>query len=389
MASNKKSTETNTKNEFNKKEMDIIFEKLLKKSTIVINQRHAHPMASEKYEKCKRPEMKNVNLSYINKIVGYIKKIFDLDPTLALDSFLKGYVEKFYTGYCKEFVIKKLYLFIFRNQSTDIKKQVDVIIEHVKNPQIKTRLPLPQKYLIEKLKKFRKIKITKVKKNVSLADNKFNNEVAKFNESNLNIKVTEKMIDLLIRLDASEETRLNNIVRFCNKLKDQLNGPKNQGTQELYKFAESIIPKLKTLYNSTVNCEEIKECISLCKQLRPEFDKIETEREKKSHDKESLQFEFDMQKSTIDQANSIIEQINKNGITKITPIDVEKLPKFKNCKKFLENSSENINQGVFGAYVEETKKEVEKVISDKLKQTMFGTKTPNSKAILDKILDLF
>ena len=385
MKDNEKNTNPNKKGiEFNKKEMDITFEKLLKKSAIVINQRHADPG-------------KNVNLSHKNKIFGYIKTIFDLPPKLTLSKFEKDYIEKGISSssITLKLIIKRFYSFIFINEETDnIKSQVDVIIDLVKTARQKI-LPLPKKYLIEKLKKFRKIKITKINKNVPSWEltNELNNFI---DNKELHIKSTEKMIDLLMKVDISEDDKSEKIENFCTSLKDKLNDPNNrENTKKLYKFVEDIIPKLKTLYNSTgveSSYKPLKECISLCKQLRPEseFKKIEKDRENKSHDRKSLKNEFEMEKLIINNANETIDQVNKLNGTNISEIKVSELPKLKNCEKFLEkSSSENIDRKIFDSYVKEAKEEIEKVIAEKLKKTMFGTEVPNSKTILNKILDMF
>ena len=81
----------------------------------------------------------------------------------------------------------------------------------------------------------------------------------------------------------------------------------------------------------------VSNCINTCKNIRDEsmpekekFKQIEKNRKNKSHNKESLKHFFDIQKLTIDEANEIIKQTDN-----IKPIDINELPKFKNCEKFL------------------------------------------------------
>ena len=104
--------------EFNKKEMDITFEKFLKHSTIVINQRRMN--SSNK-----------VNSSYKKKIFQEIKSIFDLDPDISLENFTKNYIERIHRPViCKENVVKMVYLLIFEtkiNSAKNIEIQVNTI----------------------------------------------------------------------------------------------------------------------------------------------------------------------------------------------------------------------------------------------------------------------
>ena len=381
--------------EFNKKEMDITFEKLFKYSVVAINQRRG----SSKIR---------VNLAYKKRIFGYIKTIFDLDPELNLNTFILEIVNKKHTPFaCKNNLLKWLYLFIFKteiNNNEDIKNQVDSIINLTKK--IKNEdLPLPKKYLTEKFKILKKIKLVKVK--TEDLSEQLESELAKFkNDTELDIKSTEKMINLIIsecmKTYLTDEEKSKKIESFCQALTSKLNNKENENdTQKLYNFTIRIIPKLRILYESTgveTDYKNIKACLSLCRSLRnksrPEseqFKEIEKRRKMKTHNMESLKDFLKIQKLTIDEANKVIKQAGN-----IKEIKLEELPKLINCEKFInknldknKNKSKNLDEEIFNSYVEETRNETKKIISERLKQSSYSTKPPSSQKVLSEILDLF
>lgn len=375
--------------EFNKKEMDITFEKLLKDSAIVINQRRGN-------------SMKKVNSSFKKKILKEIKNIFDLDAELDLNTFKRDYINKKHSPtICKENLIKNLYLFIFKsdiNDKKDIETQVNNIINFIKKME-DSDLPLPKKYLTEKLKKLKEIKL--IKTSTKDLSSQLNSELETFkNNPGLDTENTEKIIDLMIdehlKPNVDYNQRSEKLEYFCKTLTNKLLNPENQeNTPEFYAFIENIIPKLINLYDSTgieKDYKTVKDCISIFRKVRrtfrPEtekFKKIEEKRKIKSHNRESLNHFFDIQKLTIDEANEIIKQTDN-----IKPIDINELPKFKNCEKFLKkSSSENIDEEIFDSYVKETRDEIKKVIYERSKQSAFGAKVPSSDKILSEILNLF
>lgn len=381
--------------EFNKKEMDITFEKLFKYSVVAINQRRG----SSKIR---------VNFSYKKRIFGYIKTIFDLDPELNLNTFILEIVNKKHTPLaCKNNVLKWLYLFIFKteiNNNEDIKNQVDSIINLIKKIDNED-LPLPKKYLTEKFKILKKIKLVKVK-NEDLSE-QLERELAKFkNDTELDIKSTEKIINLIIneymKTYLTDEEKSKKIESFCQALTSKLNNPENKNdTQKLYNFTIRIIPKLRILYESTgveTDYKNIKACLSLCRSLRnksrPEseqFKEIEKRRKMKTHNMESLKDFLEIQKLTIDEANKVIKQAGNENIKEIK---LEELPKLINCEKFIsknldKNKSKNLDEEIFNSYVEETRNETKKIISERLKQSSYSTKAPSSQKVLSEILDLF
>lgn len=376
--------------EFNKKEMDITFEKLFKYSVVAINQRRGSPTIQ-------------VNLVYKKRILEYIKTIFDLDPELNLNTFISKIVNQKHTPLaCKNNVLKWLYLFIFKteiNNNEDIKNQVDSIISLIKKIDNED-LPLPKKYLTEKFKILKKIKLAKVKtKDFS---EQLESELTKFeNDTELDIKSTEKMINLIIsecmKTYLTDEEKSEKIANFCQALTSKLNNKENENdTQKLYNFTIRIIPKLRILYESTgveTDYKNIKACLSLCRSLRnksrPEseqFKEIEKRRKMKTHNMESLKDFLEIQKLIIDEANKVIEQNDKN----IKKIELNELPKLINCEKFIrKNKSKNLDEEIFNSYVEETRNETKKIISERLKQSSYSTKPPSSQKVLSEILDLF
>lgn len=276
--------------EFDKKEIDMIFEKFLKDSAAVINWRRQNPISK-------------VNPSYKNRIFLELKYLFDLDADLSMNNFKINFIKKVYTSKtCKENIIKMLYFFIFNdeiNSKEDIENKVNDIINLVKKMK-DSDLPLPKSYLIEKLKKMKMIKLVKTNPDdiASQADDDIVNEL-----------LTEK----------------------------------------------------------------------------EKFKQIEKNRKDKSHNKDSLKHFYELQKSTIDNANEIINQADG-----IKPITESELKKLKKCENFLKKSSdEDLSEKTFDSYVKEMRNEVKKVISERLKKSTFGTKAPSSKKVLAKILDLF
>lgn len=374
--------------EFNKKEMDITFEKFLKHSTIVINQRRMN-------------SSNRVNSSYKKKIFQEIKSIFDLDPDISLENFTRNYIKRIHSPVvCKENVVKMVYLLIFEteiNSAKDIEIQVNTIIDIVKKLE-ENELPLPKKYLIEKLKKMKKIKLIKPRK--TDISNKLSS-IAEFqNSKELDTKSAVKLINLMIKFMKSsveDKEKSEKLSLFCQALEDKVLNPENKkNSQKLYSFAENVILNLKKLRKETGLEEDYKtvsNCINTYKNVRDEsmpekekFKQIEKNRKNKSHNKESLKHFFDIQKSTIAQANEIINQAGG-----INPITESELPKFKNCEKFLKkaSSSENLDEEIFNSYVEEMQNETKRVISERLKKSTFGAKAPSSQKILSEILNLF
>lgn len=375
--------------EFNKKEMDITFEKFLKHSTIVINQRRMN-------------SSNRVNSSYKKKIFQEIKSIFDLDPDISLENFTRNYIKRIHSPVvCKENVVKMVYLLIFEteiNSAKDIEIQVNTIIDIVKKLE-ENELPLPKKYLIEKLKKMKKIKLVKPRK--TDISNKLSSSIVEFqNSKELDTKSAVKLINLMIKFMKSsveDKEKSEKLSLFCQALEDKVLNPENKkNSQKLYSFVENVILNLKKLRKETGLEEDYKtvsNCINTCKNIRDEsmpekekFKQIEKNRKNKSHNKESLKHFFDIQKSTIAQANEIINQAGG-----MNPITESELPKFKNCEKFLKkaSSSENLDEEIFNSYVEEMQNETKRVISERLKKSTFGAKAPSSQKILSEILNLF
>lgn len=276
--------------EFDKKEIDMIFEKFLKDSATVINWRRLNPI-------------NKVNPSYENRIFLELKYLFDLDANLSMNNFKINFIKKVYTSKtCKENIIKMIYFFIFKdeiNSKEDIENKVNDIINLVKKMK-DSDLPLPKSYLIEKLKKMKMIKLVKTNPG-----------------------------DMLNQTD------------------------------------DDIVNELLT--------------------EKEKFKQIEKNRKDKSHNKDSLKHFYELQKSTIDNANEIINQAEG-----IKPITESELKKLKKCENFLKKSSdEDLSEKTFDSYVKETRNEVKKVISERLKKSTFGAKAPSSKKVLAKILDLF
>ena len=65
--------------EFDKKEIDVIFEKFLKDSATVINWRRQNPI-------------NKVNPSYENRIFLELKYLFDLDANLSMNNFKINFI---------------------------------------------------------------------------------------------------------------------------------------------------------------------------------------------------------------------------------------------------------------------------------------------------------
>lgn len=374
--------------EFNKKEMDITFEKFLKNSAAVINQR-------------KQNSLKKVNSSYKNKIFLELKYIFDLDSDLSINNFKTNFIKKTHTSKtCKENIIKMIYLLIFKDEiknKEDIKNKVDDIVDLIKKMK-DSDLPLPKSYLIKNLKKLKMIKLVKIKEKDR--SSQIESELTKFkNNSKLSVTNITKIIDLLIKhmkTTAKDEEKSEKLEQFCEIFNDKLLNQENQyDPKKFIEFSKNIIPKLEEL-DSVAGIEKdsnnINLCINTCKSIidnhsnkKETFEKIQKNREDKSHNKESLQHFYDLQESTIDRANEIINQFED-----MEPIDKSKLPKLKKCETFLkESSDEDLNKEVFDSYAKEMMDETQKAISKRLQKSKFGTKAPNSKSILSEILDLF
>lgn len=380
--------------EFNKKEMDITFDKFLKNSAIIIDKRH-------------RSNMKKINPSYQGKTFEEMKNIFDLDVNLEISTFKTKYIKKDHpTEICKENVIKMIYLLIFKtqiNSKKDLEIEVNNIINIVKKLE-NDALPFPKKYLVEKLKKMKKIKLSKpIEANISI---KLDNSLNTFEKNTeLNTKKAKAVIDLMTEFMGSnleDKQKSEKLDHLCKILTEKISNSENkENSQNLYKFSENIIPNLKKLRTEITleknykkeYYEKVTNCIENCKKIQNElmsekekFKQIEKARKNSSHNKESLQHFFEIQKSTIAQANKIINQIKY-----IKPIDESELPKLKNCEKFLNrpSSTENLKKEIFDSYVEEMEKETKNIISGRLKQTMFGEKAPSSQKILSEILKLF
>lgn len=380
--------------EFNKIEMNIIFEKFLKNSAVIINKRH-------------RSTIKKVNPSYKKKVFEEIKNIFDLDPNLEISTFKTKYIKKdHFPETCKENVVKMIYLLVFKteiNSEKSLEIEVNNIIDIVKKLE-KDDLPFPKKYLIEKLKKMKKIKLSKpIQANISM---KLTNNLDTFERSTkLSTQKAKILIDLMAEFMESnleDKQKSEKLDHFCKILTEKISNSENKkNSQKLYSFTENIVPNLKELKTTIISeknykkedYENVINCIENCKKIQNElmsekekFKQIEKTRKNNSHNKESLRHFLEIQKLTIAQANKIISQINY-----IKPINENELPKLKNCEKFLNrpSSTENLEKEIFDSYVKEIEKETKHIISQRLKQSIFGTKAPSSQKILSEILKLF
>lgn len=375
--------------EFDKRKTDIAFEKFLKHSAVAINQRRENPL-------------KGVSFSYKTKIFEEIKIIFDMDPNLNISTFKKNYIKRVHLPIaCKENIIKMLYLIIFDveiNTKKDLENQIDALISLLKKVK-NYDLPMPKKYLTEKFRKLKNIKIIETTENN--LSTKLINEIDKFERNDkLDAMATEKLINLLgeyMEIEKNAKEKSENLQSFCQILETKiLNYEDQKNSREFYRFVEDTNQKLKTLCTKTDSKEDsetIENCIDNCEEAKykfmtnkEKFKQLEKNRKNKSHNKESLKHFLELQKSTISQANAIINQTDG-----ISPITESELTKLKNCEDFLEKSNltENIDKKTFDSYVKEMQNETKKIIAQRLKKSTYGQKKPTSKEILSKILNLF